>query len=264
MPDSQIALTLSRFDPITLAEMDGIRLMNRTDSKYVTQERTLLDILSDAARRGYRVLSVDGLRISPYNSLYFDTPELAMYLDHHNRRLTREKIRTRVYLSSGQTFLEIKRKSNTGRTRKKRIEIPPEDFSGFRGNPEACQFLAAYSTFPVAVLQPRLTTAFDRITLVNPEKTERLTIDLHLQFHNLATGRDAGLDNAVIIELKQDGRALSPMRGILLSHRVKPLRVSKYCVGTVLTDPSAKSNRFKTKIRKIRKIINEPLSCVSS
>ena len=64
----------------------------------------------------------------------------------------------------------------------------------------------------------------------------------------------------MIIELKQDGRADSEMKDILLRHRVKPVRVSKYCIGTTLTDDSVKHNRFKPKIRTIEKVIHQKIS----
>ena len=89
--------------------------------------------------------------------------------------------------------------------------------------------------------------------------TERLTIDTCLQFRNFRTGREASLRDAVIIELKQDGRADSQMRGILLDHRVKQARISKYCVAVTLTDPAARSGRFKVKIRNIEKTINHKI-----
>ena len=79
---------------------------------------------------------------------------------------------------------------------------------------------------------------------------------MNLRFKNVRTGREANLGDGVIIELKQDGRAESQMKRILLDCRVKPLRISKYCIGTTLTDPGAKANRFKEKIRKIQKIIH--------
>ena len=63
----------------------------------------------------------------------------------------------------------------------------------------------------------------------------------------------------MIIELKQDGRAESQMKGILLEHRIKPVRVSKYCIAETLTDPSAKSGRFKVKVRTIEKTIGKKL-----
>ena len=63
----------------------------------------------------------------------------------------------------------------------------------------------------------------------------------------------------MIIELKQDGRAESQMKGILLDLRIKPVRVSKYCIAVTLTDPQAKSGRFKGKVRRIEKTIGNKL-----
>ena len=76
----------------------------------------------------------------------------------------------------------------------------------------------------------------------------------------MATGLDGNLADAVIIELKQDGRLPSPMREILASHRVMPYRISKYTIGTVLTDPGAKDNRFKEKVRYVEKTINKRIT----
>ena len=96
--------------------------------------------------------------------------------------------------------------------------------------------------------------------LVNPGKTERLTIDTSVHVQNIRNGRKSDLRDAVIIELKQDGRASSTMKGILLDHRVKPLRISKYCIGTTLTDSDIKHNRFKEKVRAIEKVIGKKFS----
>ncbi|MBR1873149.1 MAG: polyphosphate polymerase domain-containing protein [Bacteroidales bacterium] len=243
-----------RMGTILLDEMDSIKLMNRIDSKYVTDMAVLERLLEMAAQRGYRALKTEGVVISPYDSVYYDTPNLKMFSDHATRRLVRQKVRTRVYVNSGATFLEIKRKNNHGRTKKSRCSIPAEEFGDFRADSAACEYLASHSDYTATMLEPRLETRFRRITLVNSAKTERLTIDTQLEFVNFVTGQTASLGPAVIIELKQDGRAASEMKGILLELRVKPLRVSKYCIGTCLTDPSARSNRFKEKIRMINKI----------
>lgn len=253
---------LDTLSPIWLGEMDSIRLMNRIDTKFLTTERVLAGILEDAAARGYRALETEGTKISSYDSLYYDTPELQMFLDHHNRRLVRQKIRTRVYVGSGRTFLEIKRKNNHGRTKKKRTEICPEAFGDFRLDPAATALLEQYSAIPAAAVSPALETVFRRITLVNAAMTERLTIDTALCFINHRTGREVSLQDAVIIELKQDGRAKSEMRDILLERRVKPVRVSKYCIGETLTDPDIKHNRFKPKIRLIEKTIDKKLTAI--
>jgi hypothetical protein len=44
------------------------------------------------------------------------------------------------------------------------------------------------------------------------------------------------------------------MRQILRELRIMPFKISKYCVGTALTNPDAKSNRFKKKIKLLKKI----------
>ena len=251
---------LDKLAPITLEEMDRVQLMNRIDSKYLTDEATLVKILDDAARENYSVFTTGGLRITPYDSIYYDTPQLKMFLDHHNRRSVRQKIRTRSYLTSGDTYLEIKKKNNKGRTKKKRTRILFSDLKDFRGNAGAVEYLAANSAFTAGEISPVLETAFHRITLVNAAQTERLTIDTMLHFKNFRTGKDASLKNAVIIELKQDGRAVSQMKGIFLRHRVKPIRVSKYCIAVTLTDHAVKSNRFKNKVRKIEKTINQKIT----
>ncbi|MCM1176826.1 MAG: polyphosphate polymerase domain-containing protein [Bacteroidales bacterium] len=248
-----------RIGRIHLDEMDSIKLMNRIDSKYLTNVVVLEKLLEQAAMHGYRALEVDGAVICPYNSMYYDTESLKMFTDHHNRRLVRQKVRTRVYVQSGITFLEIKHKNNKGRTKKKRVEIPSCDFLDFRGNSEAAAFLSSRSDFTVEMLKPRMETVFRRITLVNRAMTERLTIDTSLRFVNHDTDINAELGPAVIIELKQDGRAYSEMKNILLDLRVKPVRVSKYCIGTTLTNPAAKSSRFRTKVRMIEKITGQKI-----
>lgn len=251
---------LETLRPIGLEEMDGIRLMNRTDAKYLTDEATLLGILADAAAAGYRVLETGGERISPYDSVYYDTEGLQMYLDHRNSRLVRQKVRTRNYVRSGTAFLEIKQKNNKGRTRKSRTGIPTVETDDFRGDAAACAYLAAHSRFRADELSPSAETAFRRITLVNPGLSERLTIDTCLQFRNFRTGNSASLQQAVILELKQDGRAASRMKSIFLARRVKPFRISKYCIAIALTDPQARVGRFKPKLRAIEKIIGNKLS----
>ncbi len=250
---------LEKMKPITLEEMDSVKLMNRIDSKYVINESTLQALLTAATEAGYRVLETENARISPYDSVYYDTVGLTMFYLHHNRRLVRQKVRTRRYVNSGDSFLEIKRKNNHGRTKKKRMEIPSARMMDFGGLPDACEFLAQYSWFQAAELSPSAQTAFSRITLVNAAKTERLTIDTQLNFRNFRNGADVDMKDTVIVELKQDGRANSQMKGILLDLRVKPLRVSKYCMAITLTDPTAKSGRFKKKVRTIEKIIGKKL-----
>ena len=263
MPDAASipsAAPLDGFSPISLEEMDAVKLMNRVDTKYLTDEATLAGVLRDAAAAGYRVLVADGTRVSPYDSVYFDTEGLRMFIDHRNRKLHRQKVRTRAYVNSGQAFLEIKQKNNQGRTKKKRTGIPMAELPDFRADEAACLYLDAHSDFRAAQLAPTLETFFRRITLVNPDRTERVTIDTDLRFKNFRTGRETALGDAVIIELKQSGRGASPLKGILLRHRVKPARLSKYCIAVTLTDPSARAGRFREKVRLLEKTIHHKIT----
>ena len=108
--------------PITLEEMSGIKLMNRTDTKFVATLEQLVAFLS-AVKGKYFIQEIDDKRIASYHTTYYDTDDYEMYRMHHAGRCVREKIRVRTYLDNGATFLEVKNKNNHGRTKKKRITV---------------------------------------------------------------------------------------------------------------------------------------------
>ncbi len=227
--------------------------MNRIDTKYVVALSQLPAIL-EAATQDYYAQEIEGTRLAAYDTLYYDTPDLDMYTRHHNRQLVRQKIRVRQYIATKQHFLEVKRKNNHGRTKKKRIEVASDE--QLHTSAEMQAFIAKKSLYTWDILTPQLQTIFQRITLVNKAKTERLTIDINLQWYSHATQQHAAYPNLVIIELKRDGNTPSPMLRILRDMRIHPMKMSKYCIGTALTNPMAKYNRFKQKIRKIERIIS--------
>jgi hypothetical protein len=101
-----------------------------------------------------------------------------------------------------------------------------------------------------------LNNHFTRITLVNKAKTERLTIDSNLCFHNLVSGINRDMGNLVIIELKRDGLQPSPVLEMLRCLRIHPHGFSKYCMGSALTNPDLQVHRFKPKLIEVNKIIN--------
>lgn len=244
---------------ISLSEMSSVSLMNRTDTKFITTTAVLKGVLTDASGCGYRVCEIEGQRLMGYASLYYDTPDLKMFTAHRNGKKTRQKVRVRTYLTGGETFLEVKRKNNHGRTKKKRMRISQDVFMNFGEDPKAAAFLEEKSWWKHEDITPSTTTDFERFTLVNKEMTERLTIDLNIRFRNIRSGRNAALTDLVIIELKQDGRTVSDMRKILLEHRVFPFRISKYCMGITLTDPSARPGRFIEKVRYVEKLTGHRL-----
>lgn len=243
---------LDRFAPISLEEMSSIRLMNRTDSKYLANEQQLMQLLEMASGE-YMVQSMADRRVSEYRTLYFDDKDNIMYLNHHNRRLTRQKVRIRTYVDTQDSFFEIKLKNNHGRTKKKRIHLNGADTYVQDG---AAEFLASHTMLPLTLsdITPKLSNHFTRITLVNNAKTERLTIDRELSFHNEVTGQDRSMDNLVVIEVKRDGNTYSPIQELLRQVRIFPCGFSKYCIGMALTTTGLKRNLFNERIRKIEKL----------
>ena len=82
------------YDPISLDEMSGIKLMNRTDTKFVTTVDRLRLLLT-LARNDYRAQEIDGKRIAAYYTAYYDTPDTNMYIVHQNGHVGRQKLRIR-------------------------------------------------------------------------------------------------------------------------------------------------------------------------
>ena len=77
---------------------------------------------------------------------------------------------------------------------------------------------------------------------------------MNLVWDNLVSGESKTYPNLVIIELKRDGNVPSKMTDIMLAQRIKPFKISKYCIGTALTTPNLKKNRFKSKIHNLEKL----------
>ena len=243
---------INKFAPISLEQMSGVKLMNRTDTKFVTTTDRLR-LLLQMACNDYYIQEIDGGRNLEYDTTYFDTTAFDMYNQHQWNHTNRQKIRFRTYCVSGLQFMEVKTKNNHGRTKKKRIEVTDMNLE----EQEKCDFLGKYLRYGVDTLQPALNNHFSRITLVNKAKTERLTIDSALHFHNIVSGVDKDMGDLVIIELKRDGLVYSPVLEMLRRLRIHPHGFSKYCMGSALTNPELRVNRFKRKLIEINKILSQ-------
>lgn len=251
--DNQILHLLGELDSIALEQMSSIRLMNRTDTKFVTGKANLIHLL-EMVQGTYYVQEIEKKRIANYRTIYWDTPFHKFYLEHHNGRAPRQKIRVRTYLDSDVTFLEVKTKNNHSRTKKKRILVPDSERLSEAGGE---RFLQDLTYLGLDDIIPTVQNEFQRITLVNFGKTERLTIDFNVQFHNFETNILEKTGDLVIIELKRDGNQYSPVLDILRKLRVQPSGFSKYCIGSALTNPKLKRNMFREKIVKINKLVNK-------
>lgn len=240
-------------ETIPLEQATKVRMMNRIDKKYWFHISEL-PALFKAIKNDYFIQTVAGCKWQQYETKYFDTPDNKMYTLHHNGKLNRYKIRYRDYMNSGDRFLEVKFKTNKGRTIKKRVESTSllNEF-----NVEESEFLRKRTIFGDEQLDIALKNKFTRLTLINKKLSERCTIDIDLTF--MGKDKTLSLDELVILEHKSEKESkLSPIKVYLRDARLMPSGFSKYCIGRALTDTHIKRNRFKQKIRDIGKMIDKP------
>lgn len=249
---AEIAACAATMEPISLSEMSAVRLMNRVDTKFVTTADWALELLRRVSPL-YRVQEVDGVRLSPYRTTYFDTAERTQYFQHHNGCAHRTKVRVRTYVGGDDlTFLEVKRKDNHGRTKKKRLLR--EEGSAQVGWTSAEEHLVSERTgLSLCSMEAVLENRFERVTLVDRGMGERVTVDFGVRFRS-PSGVEANVGDVVVVELKRDGRLSSSLLPVLRELRIQPTGFSKCCIGMALTDPGLKQNRFKEKLRWLNKI----------
>lgn len=240
------------FRPITLEEMGKVKLMNRVDSKFITTEDRLENLLEGMAG-SYMMQQIEDRRNMPYATRYFDTGERLMFYEHQRGKKQRQKIRIRVYEGNDMPpFLEIKDKDNRGRTRKKRVVMEDSEDIGYYKD-----FVEKYLKYPVEVLTPQIDNHFYRLTLVNDEMTERITIDTGLEFYNLTNDTPLSYDGLTIIEWKRDGHVSgSRFARMLRELSIHESGFSKYCVGMAATDKTLRQNRLKSKLKFVDRLLD--------
>jgi len=239
---------LQGFNKVTLPDLDKVKLMNRTDLKFCMHIKQLPSILEDL-RSDYLVLQIDDKVIFNYDNTYFDTADDRMFLSHHNGKKNRFKVRVRNYVESNLNFLEIKFKTNKGRTIKDRVvkrEFVPE-FTD-----KEHRFLEKCCPFDGAQLEPKINSFFKRFTMVNNGFSERVTIDIFPGFKN--GDKEIVLNNLVIIEIKQSKSSdAARITKVLQQNRISRNGFSKYCVGRSLLEDDIKKNNFKPLLIKLKK-----------
>jgi hypothetical protein len=243
-------VTVDELTTMSLAELDAIAALHiRNDRKYVVDEATV-DLMIDELAADLRVLQIDGLRRFEYRSVYFDTPEYDLHHAAATGRRRRFKVRTRVYEDSGQAMLEVKTKDGRGRTVKERLDYDITDSTQL--TPEGRQFVQmALTSSDVPLtnevlsdtgLQPVLTTAYRRSTIVHETSGTRATIDRALVC-TAPDGRSTSLD-AVIVESKSP-TAVGPVDRWMWAHGHRPVKISKCSTGLAALNPELPSNKWR-------------------
>jgi len=243
------------FEAISLKEMDDVKLMDRADEKYIFRIEQL-PFLLDRLRGHYKVLEIEGQRASRYETLYYDTDSLDLYIKHLTKRTNRYKIRSRNYVESNLCFFEVKLKNSKGRTIKTRIKTS-HVFEQLSDDQRLSMFLHQETGFESARMKAQFWINYHRITLVNIASKERCTIDLNLQCVN--QNYDQQFPTLVILEVKQNKSEVSVAKSCMKEMRIKKGGMSKYCLGLISLNPTVRANNFKKKIHKLNKITNAHL-----
>jgi VTC domain len=237
--------------PIGLNELMALaELQTRVDRKYFVPAAVFHRMIAELALR-MRVLEIGRQRSFGYESIYFDTPELDGYHAHIQRRRQRFKARTRTYTDSGQCMFEVKLKGARGETVKRRVPHPIEESGQLTGEALAHLHTALFDAYRWTLpprLRSTLATTYRRTTFVSRTGDVRLTCDVGLSCldarHEV---RDTGTH--VLVESKSSGQGNAPDQ-ILRRFGVRPVSVSKYCVGIAALHPELRSNPWHRTLRR--------------
>ena len=245
---------LDRLDALGAVTLDELvaeaSLLARVDRKYVVP-REGLDAVLAAIDPGTRVLEIDGARDFAYESVYFDTPDLLSFRMAARPRRRRFKLRTRSYLDTGSSYLEIKTRGARGTTVKERDEYDTarraELTSAARGD-----VAAAFDGIGVAPeraddLGATLTTRYRRTTLLAPDRAARATVDTGLTWIE-PDGTGFTLPEVAIVETKAAASA-SALDRLLWRQGYRPATVSKYATGLAALHHDLPRNRWARLLR---------------
>lgn len=241
-------------DTIALAELnEQAALQTRVDRKYIVPAAQWAQILAPVAY-GFRVLADGDRRAFGYESDYYDTPGLGSYRDAARRRPRRYKVRTRHYLDSGLSAIEVKLRGARGETVKHREWLPDQSPRSAALSYESRVFVSGFGEIggDVDRLARTLTTTYERTTLTDDDA--RVTVDSAVTAAS-ALGSVVGFGDSLIVETKSAARAGAVDRA-LWAHGIRPARLSKYCTSLAALHPHLPANRWARTLR--RHIVHIP------
>jgi hypothetical protein len=246
----QVARIVGALPAIDLPTLDaGAALLTRVDRKYVVPvavfER-LVSTLDDS----WTALEIDGQRLFGYSSVYFDTDDFVTYRAHLQGRRRRYKIRVRRYVDSDDCMLEVKRKGLRGLTVKERRAHPiwEQTELGDDGQAFVDGCLRAHGDPGlVGPMHPVVVTGNRRATLACLSGHSRLTIDTDLAC-GWGSSHAALRPGMVVLESKVEGHG-SQVDRLLRAFGVRPVPISKYCVGVASLGLDLPSNPWRRTMR---------------
>ena len=251
MPTTRTRVVPCALAPIGLEDLNKhAALLTRVDRKYVLgleEARRVLALVDPASR----LLSIDGLDVSAYSTTYYDTPGLDAFSMTARPRRRRFKVRTRLYLDSGQAFLEVKTRGPRGTTIKERQRIAPHEAGGPLADAHrewvADRLERVGRPGAAQGMEPVLRGSYSRSTLLLPGGRARATIDSDLAWAapdpRGRPARTLARPGLVIVETKGTATP-SCLDRLLWCNGHRPTRISKYATAMAALHEELPTNRW--------------------
>ncbi|MGL5406787.1 MAG: polyphosphate polymerase domain-containing protein [Propionibacteriaceae bacterium] len=240
------AAPVASFAPISLAELNQEHsLMSRVDRKYaLTQMQT--SALLAALPSDTQILDIAGDRAFDYRSVYFDTDDMESFLLSARGRRRRWKVRTRHYVDSGDSFLEVKTAERFLTTKDRRLHADTDQLHNLDLVWVRATLKARGIVDLPRYLNPVLETRYRRTTLAL--KDSRITIDMGLTW---SQPHEEGIapSDLVVVETKSPGGAGDVDR-LLWRAGIRPTKLSKYGTGAAVIFPELPRNKWNRVLKK--------------
>lgn len=228
--------SLHRFEQVSLSELEErARLQHRVDSKYLIPKDQLADILATCEKE-YLLLSIENKSVFKYRTFYYDTVDWQFFRQHHQGKGNRVKVRKRLYVDAQESFIEVKQKTNQGKTKKHRIKAGSLT--------DVSPFVLEHAHISSSDLLESIEVSYARITLVHRHKPEKLTIDFDLQFRQKE--KVLSFDSVAIAEVKTEQGKGNFFAQMMKKRVIRSTSISKYCMGAIALNPELKHNNFKS------------------
>jgi len=229
-----------------------IRRFNRYELKYVIHASRVPLLVEDLRHFMEPDAYGDGDGFYRVTSLYYDSPDLAMYRSKVDGLKFRRKLRIRIYPGDDITrvthgFVEIKQRYNRT-VQKRRLRLPLADAEALCAGEFDVELLedgldriaASEVLYMVRAmhLRPRCVVSYRRRALVGSryESGMRLTFDALLagRVHTLQVNEDGSNHlfmpaDWLVMEVKVNERIPTWASSVLARHQCRLQRVSKYC-----------------------------------
>ena len=242
-----------QFQIASPALLDARSLNKRVDTKFLLGRNRLPNLLDSFSKCTQLVHTA--VQDKPnYHTEYWDTKEHQLLRAHLRGQRPRFKVRVRRYQDRELQYLEIKTATPQHRTLKARQAITyPRNLS--KEELRHTELLKQNQQIQSLQLEPKLTTTFQRFTLLGIKENVRMTIDIRPQFK--CQSQVKSLEELVIIELKQErARPRGTLMTILREARIDQMSFSKYCTASALLFPELSMPAYRAKIRQIKRRLN--------